>query len=197
MAKVNTAVKVQRGDGHAGAVFSEDGLFRYQLWRREEPGEPSILWVLLNPSTADEQQLDPTLRRVRGFSNGWGFKNWEVCNLFAFRATDPHKMKRAADPVGPANNQQIEEAARRCAEIVVGWGGGGWHLGRDRTVMGILTATGKPIWRLGPLAKTGTPKHPLYVPGSTLAVRHDWHRTPSVVRPGQLAAAARDAAERV
>lgn len=152
----------------AGAVFSASMAFRYQLWRRANPGQPTILWVLLNPSTADHQQLDPTLRRCRAYSYAWGFQNWEVCNLFAFRATKPAAMKAALDPVGPANDDMILDAARRASQVMVGWGVHGPHLGRDRAVLQLLKDAGRQPWCLK-VVGTGQPAHPLYLPARAMA----------------------------
>lgn len=162
---------ITRGDHLAGAVFSDCDRFRYQLWRRHNPspGIGTILWVMLNPSTADHQQLDPTLRRCKAYSYGWGFQNWEVCNLFAFRATKPADMRAAPDPVGPDNDRLILDAAARADQIMLGWGLHGSHLGRDRAVVQLLRGTGKTLWclkQVGPLAQ---PAHPLYLKADALA----------------------------
>lgn len=160
---------ITRGDELAGAVFSDCDRYRFQLWRRHNPGQPTILWVMLNPSTADHLQLDPTLRRCKAYSYGWGFQNWEVCNLFGWRATKPADMRMAADPVGPGNDRMILDAAARAGQIMVAWGVHGTFLGRDRAVVQLLRATGKPLWclkQVGPLAQ---PAHPLYLPADTPA----------------------------
>lgn len=153
----------------AGAVFSGSMKYRYQLWRRHNPGQPTILWVMLNPSTADHQQLDPTLRRCKSYSYAWGFQNWEVCNLFAFRATKPADMRAAADPVGPDNDRLILDAAARADQIMVAWGVYGTFLGRDRAVVHLLRSTGKTLWCLKQVGPTAQPAHPLYLPADTPA----------------------------
>ncbi len=71
-----------------------------------------IMWIGLNPSTADEQQLDPTLRRIRGFSQAWGFTAFVMTNVFAFRATVPADMKAQADPVGQDNDYWLGSMAK-------------------------------------------------------------------------------------
>lgn len=115
-----------RGHIYAGAEFSPCGKYRYRLWRRETIGGTFALWCMLNPSTADERKLDPTLRRVDGFSRVFGYRNWEVVNHSAFRSPSPKAMRAQGDPVGPLNDDVIETAVERCARlrgiVIVGWG---------------------------------------------------------------------------
>ena len=85
------------------ADFSDCGNYRYTLWRGPGPDEPYVCIVGLNPSTADTQKNDPTIRRCIGFAEEWGYENLCVMNLFAWRATYPRDLKNAADPVGPEN----------------------------------------------------------------------------------------------
>jgi hypothetical protein len=125
-----------------------------------------VLWLLLNPSTATEEQggLDPTLRRCAGFSRAWGFGGMKVANIFAFRSTDPRGLYDLADPVGPENDAAILEAASACDQVVVGWGLHGKFRGRADAVVQLLAAH-----ELHCLATTqaGEPGHPLYLRGSS------------------------------
>jgi hypothetical protein len=145
-------------------VFSADRRHRYTLIHRWDdlltPAGAGIAWICLNPSTADENQLDPTLRRIRGFSAAWGYTHFIMLNAFAFRATDPADMKAAADPVGPDNDHWIAHWAGRVDRVMLGWGEHGAHLGRHEQVLALLDP-GKTCC-LGRNA-SGQPKHPLYV----------------------------------
>lgn len=132
-------------------------------------GEPRrVMWIGLNPSTADENKLDPTLRRVRKFSAAWGFTSFVITNLFSFRATAPDDMKAEADPVGPDNDHWLEVTAMACEKVVACWGTHGQHVGREVAVMNLLG-----VERLSCLALNagGSPKHPLYVAGDTALVK--------------------------
>lgn len=142
----------------SGAIF--DGPYRYLLWRRWEASAAGVLFVMLNPSTADARRDDPTIRRCIGFARAWGFGGVEVVNLFAWRATLPRELRRAADPIGPRNDQVIAEAAARAQAVIVAWGIHGVHLGRGDDVAHLLAAA-RPRC-LGATA-TGAPRHPLYV----------------------------------
>lgn len=144
--------------------FSPDRRHRYTLLHRINPlfGNKLIMWIGLNPSTADEQKLDPTLTRIRGFSEREGFDGFLMTNIFGFRATDPKEMIRTPDPVGPENDAALLKAAKRCDQVVVAWGAHGIHQDRALAVAKLL---GKhKLWCLG-TTKDGYPRHPLYVKG--------------------------------
>ncbi len=143
-------------------VFSPDLLYRYLLthiWNTVQFPK-LVMWIGLNPSTADEQQLDPTLRRVKGFSQSWGFDGFVMTNVFAYRATDPRVMMAASDPIGPDNDHHLMAIAAQTSLIVACWGVHARHRGRDETVKGLLSG------RLTALkvTKDGAPGHPLYLP---------------------------------
>lgn len=151
-------------------VFSPDRRYRYTLIHRwDELLDPDrgIAWICLNPSTADEQQLDPTLRRIREFSTAWGYAFFVMLNLFAWRATDPADMKAAPDPIGPDNDEWITHWSQRCDRMVLGWGEHGAHLGRNERVLARLDHA--KSFCLGRNA-SGQPRHPLYVAQRTVPV---------------------------
>jgi hypothetical protein len=156
-----------------GAVFSEDGRYRYRLWR-ELPlsllagpnADRAMLFVMLNPSTADERVDDPTIRRCMGFALSMGYGRLEVVNLFGWRATDPYELLTVVDPVGPDNDTAIAAAADAAGLIVAAWGvAQRWQARVDR-VLALLREMG-PLHVLE-LTKDGYPRHPLYVPHDCL-----------------------------
>jgi len=106
-------------------VFSPDRQHRYTLLHQPEPllgGNRLLMWIGLNPSTADETQLDPTLTRILGFTRREGYDGFIMTNLFGFRATLPKDMRAAPDPVGPDNDKWLLTSARRCGKVVAAWG---------------------------------------------------------------------------
>jgi len=107
----------------AGAIVSEDGRYRYRLWRAWGTG-PRLGWLMLNPSTADGRVDDPTIRKCVGFARRNGFDGIEVSNLFALRSTDPTSILLADydDAVGPENDEAIALMLERVPLIVLGWG---------------------------------------------------------------------------
>lgn len=146
-----------------GAVFSGCRTWRYSLWRRWADGGRLLAVIGLNPSTADETQDDPTIRRCLRFARDWGFDGLVMLNLFAFRATDPKVMKRAGNPVGPDNNEHLQQETARCQQVIAAWGAHGAFIGRGERVRQLLECD---LFCLG-TTKDGHPRHPLYLPASS------------------------------
>ena len=120
-----------------------------------------VAFIMLNPSTADENVLDPTLRRCMGFAGQWGYGGMEIVNLFAYRATDPSKLRQVNDPVGDENDLTIRLAEDRNEIMVAGWGVHGTYQGRDQAVLENRRYPDK--WHCLGLTKDGHPRHPLYL----------------------------------
>ncbi|MGB1202745.1 MAG: DUF1643 domain-containing protein, partial [Alloalcanivorax venustensis] len=151
------------------AVFSECRTWRY-IWQRQTKvqNERVCNFLMLNPSTADEKQDDPTTQRCVSFAEAAGCGWLHVTNLFAFRATEPADMKAAADPVGPENDERIREVAYAADVVVAAWGADGAHLGRaDHVLTSVLAEPAKLILALR-LTNGGQPWHPLYLPGDLM-----------------------------
>lgn len=150
--------------------FSADRRHRYTLLHRINPlfGDRLIMWIGLNPSTADEQQLDPTLTRIRSFSEREGFDGFLMTNIFGLRTPYPKEMMAAPDPVGPENNAALLAGAERCEKIVAAWGVCGEFQARADAVTQLFA--GRELWCLG-TTQDGHPRHPLYVAGRQTLVR--------------------------
>ena len=146
----------------SGAKFSPCRRWRYLLWRRWDDAKPAANFLMLNPSTADETKLDPTCARARGYAERWGYGALIVTNIFAFRETDPARMKAAGDPVGPGNNAAIVRAAKDSAIVICAWGNHGTFLERSLRVRALLKQTRLFALRVN---ANGEPAHPLYLPG--------------------------------
>ena len=146
------------------AYISDDGLYRYSLTRHVAPltGEGTATFVMLNPSTADGEQDDPTIRRCIGFTRTWGFEWLKVVNLFAYRATDPGELARVDDPAGPDNLCTIAKVVGGSDLVVCAWGAFP-HWKRDEHIGLVMELIAAPH-ALG-LTKNGSPRHPLYVRG--------------------------------
>lgn len=144
----------------AGARFSADRRYRYRLWRTWDATRPRVAFCLLNPSAADDRRDDPTIRRCVRFARRWGYGGVVVVNLFALRATDPRALGRSADPVGPANDRAIRDAARRARLVVAGWGSRGALRRRADEATALLA--GARVVTFG-VTRDGQPRHPLYV----------------------------------
>lgn len=142
------------------AVISPCGRYRYKL-SRDFPGLPirRIVWVMLNPSTADAVKNDRTIDAICAFSMQWCFTRIDVVNLYALRARDPRELWRCEDPVGPENDQWIRTTCAEADKVVCAWGGQGAP-DRVLAVARVLPLTN--CWALG-RNRDGSPKHPLYV----------------------------------
>lgn len=131
--------------------------YRYALWRTWDDRLPRVMFIGLNPSTADETVDDPTLRRTMDFARRWGFGGVGNGNLFAFRATDPKAMRAAEDPVGPDNDAWLRRLADEAGLVVAAWGNHGAFLERSAAVRRAL-----PDLHVLKLNASGEPAHPLY-----------------------------------
>lgn len=143
------------------AIITPCGTYRYLLSRRWADGGSPLHFIMLNPSTADGQEDDPTIRRCIGFGKRFGFNAIDVMNLFALRATDPKELAKHGDPVGPMNDGFLS-GFLPFSTVVAAWGTKGVLRGRDREVVKALQE--RNLW-LDCLGKTkaGHPRHPLYL----------------------------------
>ena len=120
----------------------------------------------LNPSTADETEDDPTIRRCISFSKDWGYGGLCMVNLFAFRATEPSAMMSSNYPIGSENDDWIKKSAGEAGVIVAAWGNDGSYMGRSKEVIEML-----PDLKCLKMNKSGEPAHPLYQPGSATPIK--------------------------
>jgi hypothetical protein len=141
------------------ADFSPCRRYRYALWRTWGNTSGYAMFVGLNPSTADESEDDPTIRRCIAFAKDWGYSGLCMTNLFAYRATQPSNMMAAQDPVGADNDDWLRDTERGAAIVVAAWGVYGAFGDRHQTVRQML-----PRWHYLRLTKDGYPGHPLYLP---------------------------------
>lgn len=148
------------------ATFSECGTYRYDLTRTWDSG-PRALFIMLNPSTATAEVLDPTVRRCLGFSRAWGMGSLVVLNLFALRSTDPKALLTHPDPVGPENDATIRRyvEAQGDMPVVAAWGVHGTLGERDEQVRQLVADAGVTVLCLG-RTRGGHPRHPLYLKSS-------------------------------
>lgn len=148
----------------SGAVFSACYSYRYDLWRKWNSVKPPVLFIGLNPSTADENQNDATVRRCISFSRRWGFGGFHLANLFAYRTPHPSQLKLACDPVGPDNDGWLHRLLDQTDIWVLCWGNLGIFMKRDQSMRQLILSHG--IQKAFYLARTrrGQPAHPLYLP---------------------------------
>ena len=156
---------------HYSATCSPCGQYRYVLRRRWAEQQVPCIFVMLNPSTADAQKDDPTIRRVMALSKGFGFGGVYVLNLFAIRGSNPDIIKQVANPVGTDNKHWWGDTVRDLRRwygvlptVICAWGTRGGFRDQDRVALGWLAESGvEERFCLG-RTKDGFPKHPLYLP---------------------------------
>lgn len=149
-------------DKTSAATFSPCRAYRYSLLRVWDSKLATVLFIGLNPSTADEMSDDPTVRRCIGFAKRWGFGRLILANLFAFRSTDPAALSQVSDPIGPANDNWLTQLRAAAEVAVVAWGANGSLLERDASVLKMLGE----VQCLGK-TRSGAPRHPLYLASDT------------------------------
>ena len=154
------------------AVYSPCETYRYSLTRTWDESGRKLLFVMLNPSTADELRNDPTVERCERRARSLGFGAFRVTNIFAFRATSPNDLKKAKDPEGADNDEILEFMISWSDQIIAAWGVHGHHQRQDEKIKALLFGRASNLAHLG-LTKDGHPRHPLYVPYSQSPIA--WH----------------------
>ena len=140
-----------------GAELSDCNRFRYKLWRIWDASKPLVMFMMMNPSTADSLQDDPTIRRCRNFAIDWGYGGFYVGNLYPYRSSNPKDLKTAPqiDSALIRNKSAIKEMADKCDKIVCAWGNAqAWP--KD------LLADFDNLYYIK-LSSKGVPVHPLFL----------------------------------
>ncbi len=150
-----------------GATISKCGKYRWHLWRNLHDKEyfrrKTCLFIMLNPSTANADEDDPTIRRCMGFANHWGYDRLEVVNLFSWRETDSKKLiEPSFDCWGEKHWEYFDESIRNAGLIICAWGSHPWAKDVARyAIMRIKKAGKKPMCLK--INNNGAPGHPLYL----------------------------------
>lgn len=153
---------------HSDAYISPGGEYRYWLSRRLGMGERAVLFVGLNPSTADALTDDATIRRCVGFARRWEYDWFYMGNLYAYRSPSPRKLCAVDDPVGPENSEQLKWLTQKADIVVAAWGAHRLDHYVEALANRILALP--HVWCLGQ-NEQGSPRHPLYLPTHTPLVR--------------------------
>jgi hypothetical protein len=154
------------GDVTTSAFLSDCQKYLYSLTRIWDDSKLRVLFIMLNPSSADGENDDPTIRRCIGFAKDWGYGGLYVVNLFALRATNPKELLTAPFVVGVENEKWIRRMSSLAHLVVCAWGNSSIVSKLQKR----LDHTWKPLsWINKPLhylelSNDGTPKHPLYLP---------------------------------
>lgn len=159
----------QLGEAH----FSECRRYRYLLTRGFARALHRVVFLMLNPSTADQDKSDPTITRCLDFAcragraHAWGEPlAIDIVNLYGWRSPKPADLWKQDDPIGAENDEVIDRACRAADLVVCAWGAHGYRGGRGAIVKDRLVRAGAPLHHLG-LTRAGQPKHPLYLAATT------------------------------
>ena len=154
-----------------GAIISDCKRYRYRLWRIWNENKPLVLFIMLNPSKADSNADDPTIRRCMRFAAAWGYGGMYVGNLFAYRSTEPKGLMKTFDPVGRENDYHLACMSEKCEIAVCAWGNKSIvdSMRPEHTPLEFVKA---PLYYIE-LSKDGIPKHPLYLKKSLKPKRFD------------------------
>lgn len=142
-----------------GADFSEDGLCRYSLWRIWDETKPLAMFIGLNPSTANAETDDPTIRRVKTIAANLGYGGVYMCNCFSYISTNPDMLKDETLETIMQNSEIIKRVADRCKDVFFAWGN--FRIVTDAGIDKKLSErfpNAKALF----INKNGSPKHPLY-----------------------------------
>jgi len=156
-------------DVRSTAIFGGAGnCYRYTLIRTWNPELPKMMWVMMNPSTADPMVDDPSVAKCQRLARAWGYGGILVGNTFAYRATDKKRLLEVTDPIGPENNKYLVEMAKEAALVLFAYGQPGHKslAPRGLEVARMLLAEAGIAPHVLRLSKNGTPCHPLYLPES-------------------------------
>lgn len=157
---------ITKGNEQSGATFSDCDRYRYRLWRVWDDSKPKLCFVMLNPSTATHEVLDPTVSRCKKRAETLGYGGLEVVNIFALRSTDPKELYRVDDPVGPKNITSIIDAVEDSAIAICAWGTHGKFMYAGNIIKHALRNTHSSKIHYLKLNSDGSPAHPLYLPYS-------------------------------
>lgn len=157
------------------SVISGCGQYRYSLGRVWDDSLPKVGFIMLNPSTADADQDDPTIRRCIAFAKSWGYGGIVVTNLLPFRATNPRDLLKAETPQGEDNSFWITECFKECEKVIYAWGNSPIIRKITKTVPlgGMIRRDLQPKGFCIQRSKDGTPKHPLYLKGDLIPIRYE------------------------
>lgn len=151
-----------------GAVLSNCNKYRFALCRIWDISKPVVMFIGLNPSTADANVDDPTIRRCINFAMSWGYGGIYMANLFSYRATSPSQMKLQNDPIGEDNDAWLIKLSESAAIVVAAWGNDGCFLNRSEIIKNML-----PNLYCLKINNSGEPAHPLYLRADLVPIRMD------------------------
>lgn len=166
-------MKTARHEG-LKTVISDDGKYRYTLYRELGGTGPTVAFFGVNPSTATAVESDHTVSKMVGFSQKFGFGGFYIANIFAWRSKDVRQLAAVEDPIGPDNHRYIRQVIDRADILIPCWGSRKkvpkelWP--QFDAMANTLKYSGTPGLSFG-ITQSGDPRHPLMLPYSTKLCR--------------------------
>lgn len=168
-----TAVALPGLGIESGAKFSPCRRYRYVLWRTWDPSKAVLVFLMLNPSTANEEDDDATTKKIMRIVANQGYGGIRIVNLFAVRHRNPEILLEMADPIGPDNDRTLREEIARGRTIVCAWGNGGTGklraLVKLRAIKVMRLLMGAETRALS-VTQDGEPGHPLFLSDESVPV---------------------------
>ena len=152
----------------SGAKFSLCKKYRYTLWRTWDLSKPKIMFLGLNPSTADEINNDPTVARCINYAKLWNYGGMYMMNIFAFRTTYPIELKKASEPIGLDNDYWINKISKSVDKCIAAWGNDGAFLDRSNDIKSNINN----LYCLK-INHSGEPSHPLYLKSTLIPIKYN------------------------
>ena len=152
-----------------GAVFSKCNGYRYVLWRKWDESKPQVMFIGLNPSTADQTNNDPTISRCINYAKSWGFGSIYMVNIFSYKTTYPKELQSATKPIGQETNDWIKKIYDSSEMCIAAWGNNGQFLNRSDEIRKML-----PKMHCLKKTKSGEPSHPLYLKASLKPIAYTY-----------------------
>ncbi|NEQ52785.1 MAG: DUF1643 domain-containing protein [Leptolyngbya sp. SIO3F4] len=157
------------------AIFDSSHKYRYCLTRSWPANHVSqVTFIMLNPSQANAEQDDPTLRACSQFAKAWGYTQLTVVNLFAYRTSKPENLASETDPIGPSNDRYLLAATDASKQVILAWGNWGTLLNRAQAVVQLLKPYRSKLYCLS-YNRSGQPRHPLYIKRNTTPLAWNKH----------------------
>ena len=147
------------------ASFNATRTHRISLERVWDRNLPTVVVVGVNPSTANEEDPDPTINKVAGFTSRWGFGSFQMLNLYTLVATDPSDLRKAIREkgerfaIGDVGDHVLVKAFSKHAAVWFAWGVNAFP-SRAAAVSALALACNRTPFCIGRNGD-GSPLHPL------------------------------------
>lgn len=149
-----------------GAIFSDCHKYRFVLWRVWDNSLPKLMFIGLNPSTANEIKPDATITRLIGLVKHFRYGGFYMLNLFTFISAHPLDLLTCENPTFQAN-EFLNLYAEKSEKIVFAWGNFKQAKERSKEVINMFPGAYCLIKNMD-----GSPRHPLYIKSDVELIKY-------------------------